>query len=134
MIMRFASVVMAAVLLGPLAAPVLRAQDEPVTAGSGGVSVPKRAKTVSPEYPPAAPQSFPQAARGPAPVVAEVSLDPDGGGAEPKVARGEAPWANALRAALRTWRFAAEAGEATVSFRVRADFVPGERKDPPKVR
>jgi TonB family protein len=218
--MRFASVVMAAVLLGPLAAPVLRAQDEPVTAGSGGVSVPKRAKTVSPEYPPAAQSqgirgivilellidkegkvaearvvrsvpgldeaalaaarqwayevtkvngkpvsvrltvpitfamklpemtrqdgipelrqgiapSFPQDARGPATVVAEVSLDPDGRVAESKVAQGEAPWANALLAALRTWRFAAEAGEATVSFRVQADFVPGERKDPPKVR
>ena len=217
--MRLAFVVTAVILLAPLAAPVLRAQDEPVTAGSGGVAVPKRTKTVQPEYPPAAqaqgirgivilellieegkvaearvvrsvpgldeaalaaarqwtyevtkvnakPVSvrltvpitfamklpemtrqdgipelrqgiappFPSDARGPATVVAEVSLDPDGRVSEAKVAKGDAPWTNALLAALRTWRFAAEAGEATVSFRVQADFVPGERKDPPKVR
>ncbi len=218
--MRLASVVTAAFLLGPLAVPVLRAQDEPVTAGSGGVSVPKRTKSVLPDYPPTAqaqgirgivileliidkegkvaearvvrsvpgldeaalaaarqwtyevtkvnakPVSvrltvpitfamklpemtrqdgipelrqgiappFPSDARGPATVVAEVSLDPDGRVSEAKVAKGEAPWTNALLAALRTWRFAAEAGEATVSFRIQADFIPGERKDPPKVR
>ena len=217
--MRLAFVVTAVILLAPLAAPVLRAQDEPVTAGSGGVAVPKRTKTVQPEYPPAAqaqgirgivilellieegkvaearvvrsvpgldeaalaaarqwtyevtkvnakPVSvrltvpitfamklpemtrqdgipelrqgiappFPSDARGPATVVAEVSLDPDGRVSEAKVAKGDAPWTNALLAALRTWRFAAEAGEATVSFRIQADFIPGERKDPPKVR
>ncbi len=62
-----------------------------------------------------------------------MSLDPEGRVAEAKVTRGEAPWTNALLAALRTWRFPADAGEATVSFRVQADFVPGDRKDPPKV-
>src|SRR2546428_14053405 len=80
--MRFASVVMAAVLLGPLAAPVLRAQDEPVTAGSGGGSAPKRAKTVSPEYPPA-PQ--PQGIRGI--VILELLIDKDGKVAEARVVR-----------------------------------------------
>jgi TonB family protein len=218
--MRLASVVTAAFLLGPLAVPVLPAQDEPVTAGSGGVSVPKRTKSVLPDYPPTAqaqgirgivileliidkegkvaearvirsvpgldeaalaaarqwtyevtkvnakPVSvrltvpitfamklpemtrqdgipelrqgiappFPPDGSGPATVVAEVSLDADGRVSEAKVAKGEAPWTNALLAALRTWRFAAEAGEATVSFRIQADFIPGERKDPPKVR
>src|SRR5437867_1344272 len=218
--MRLASVVTAAFLLGPLAVPVLRAQDEPVTAGSGGVAVPKRTKSVLPDYPPTAQAQgirgivileliidkegkvaearvvrsvpgldeaalaaarqwtyeatkvnakpvrvrltvpitfamklpemtrqdgipelrqgiappFPSDARGPATVVAEVSLDPDGRVSEAKVAKGDAPWTNALLAALRTWRFAAEAGDATVSCRIQADFIPGERKDPPKVR
>ena len=218
--MRLASVVTAVILLAPLAAPVLRAQEEPVTAGSGGVSVPKRTKTVPPEYPPAAqaqgirgivilelvidkegkvaeakvvrsvpgldeaalaaarqwsyeatkvagkpvsvrltvpitfamklpemtrqegiPElrqgiapSFPHDAKGPATVVVEVSLDSEGRVSDAKLTQGEAPWTNALLGALRTWRFAAEAGEATVSFRVQADFVPAERKDPQQVK
>src|SRR3989442_12074616 len=57
---------------------------------------------------------FPADGRGPATVVAEVSLDSDGRVSDAKVAKGEAPWTNALRAALRTWRFAAQAGDAPV--------------------
>ena len=218
--MRLASVVTAVILLAPLAAPLLRAQEEPVTAGSGGVTVPKRTKTVQPEYPPVAqaqgirgivilelvidkegkvaearvvrsvpgldeaalaaarqwvyevtkvagkpvsvrltvpitfamklpemtrqegipelrqgiPPSFPRDAKGPATVVVEVSLDSEGRVSDAKVAKGEAPWTNVLLGALRTWRFAAEPGEATVSFRVQADFVASERKDPPQVK
>jgi len=218
--MRLASAVTAVILLAPLAAPVLRAQEEPVTAGSEGVPVPKRTKTVPPEYPPAAqaqgvrgivileliidkegkvaearvvrsvsglddaalaaarqwsyevtkvagkPVSvrltvpitfamklpdmtrqdgipelrqgiaphFPHDARGAATVVVEVSLDSEGKVSDAKLVQGEAPWANALLGALRTWRFAAEPGEATVSFRVQADFVPAERKDPAQVK
>jgi len=218
--MRLASAVTAVILLAPLAAPVLRAQEEPVTAGSEGIPVPKRTKTVPPEYPPAAqaqgvrgivileliidkegkvaearvvrsvsglddaalaaarqwsyevtkvagkPVSvrltvpitfamklpdmtrqdgipelrqgiappFPHDARGAATVVVEVSLDSEGKVSDAKLVQGEAPWANALLGALRTWRFAAEPGEATVSFRVQADFVPAERKDPAQVK
>ncbi|HSB60309.1 MAG TPA: TonB family protein [Vicinamibacteria bacterium] len=216
--MRRASLV-AALLLAPLAAPALRAQDEPLTAGSPGVPAPKRTKTVAPEYPVEAqaqgirgivileltidkegkvadvkvirsvpgldeaaldaarqwsyavtkvdgkPVSvrvtvpitfamklpemtrqegvpelrqgvsppYPQDAKGPATVVADVTLDSEGRVAEATMVQGEAPWTSALVAALRTWRFAADAPSVTVSFRVQADFLPGERKDPPRV-
>ncbi len=80
--MRLASVVTAALLLGPLAAPVLRAQDEPVTAGSGGVSVPKRTKTVQPEYPP---EAQAQGIRGI--VILELIIDKEGKVAEARVVR-----------------------------------------------
>ena len=213
------SLVAVALLLGPLAAPALRAQEEPLTAGSAGVPAPKRTKTVAPEYPAEAQSQgirgivileltidkegkvgdvkvirsvpgldeaaldaarqwtyqvtkvdgkpvsvrltvpitfamklpemtrqegvpelrqgvsppYPQDARGPATVVADVTLDPEGRVAEATMVQGEAPWTNALMAALRTWRFAADVPNVTVSFRVQADFLPGERKDPPKV-
>jgi hypothetical protein len=47
---RFVPVFAAFLLFGSLA-PTLPAQEEPLTAGSGGVPVPKRSKTVPPEYP-----------------------------------------------------------------------------------
>jgi len=201
------------------ATPRAQDADEPVTAGSGGVPVPKRTRTVAPEYPaeaqaqgirgivilelvidregkvadvkvirsipgldeaaveaaeqwayertkvdgkpvsvrltvpitfamklpemdrqPGVPElrqgvnpPFPEETRHRVTVVAEVTLDADGRVAEAQVVEGEPPWANALLVALRTWRFAAEPPEVTVSFRVRAEFVPGERKDPPRV-
>ncbi|MFI5006855.1 MAG: TonB family protein [Solirubrobacterales bacterium] len=210
---RFVPFIAAFLVLSSLASP-LRAQEEPLTAGSGGVPVPKRSKTVSPEYPAEAqaqgirgivileliidkdgkvidaktvrsvpgldeaaltaarqwtyevtkvdgkPVSvrltvpitfamklpditrqegipelrqgvvppFPQDAKGPATAVAAVTLDGEGRVAEAQVVEGEAPWTNALLAALRTWRFAAESTDVTLSFRVQADFIPGEKK------
>jgi TonB family protein len=209
----------AALLLLPFAAPAVRALDEPLTAGSGGVPVPKRTKTVTPEYPAAAQSqgirgivilqlvidpegkvtqasvvrsvpgldeaalaaarqwtyesvkvdgkpvsvrltvpitfamklpdmsrqegipelrqgatpSFPPGARGPATAAAEVTLDPEGRVGEARITGGEAPWTDAIMAALRTWRFATDGGDATVSFRVQADFIPGEKKEAAKV-
>ena len=215
---RFFPILAAFLLLGSLA-PTLPAQDEPLTAGSGGVSVPKRAKTVPPEYPAEAqaqgirgivileliidkegkvaeartvrsvpgldeaaltaarqwayevtkvdgkPVSvrltvpitfamklpeitrqegipelrqgvippFPPDAKGPATVVVAATLDAEGRVAEAQVVQGESPWTNALMAALRTWRFAIESAEVTLSFRVQADFIPGEKKGPGRV-
>lgn len=210
---RFVPVFAALLLLGSLA-PTLPAQEEPLTAGSGGVPVPKRAKTVPPEYPAEAqaqgirgivilelvidkegkvveartvrsvpgldeaaltaarqwtyevtkvegkPVSvrltvpitfamklpditrqegipelrqgvvppFPPDAKGPSTVVATVTLDGEGRVAEAQVVQGDSPWTNALMAALRTWRFATESADVTLSFRVQADFIPGEKK------
>jgi TonB family protein len=215
---RFLGLFASFLLLGSLPA-TLRAQDEPLTAGSGGVPVPKRANTVKPEYPAEAqaqgirgivilelvidkagkvtdarivrsvpgldeaaltaarqwtyevtkvdgkPVSlrltvpitfamklpditrqegipelrqgvippFPPDAKGPATVVAATTLDAEGRVAEAQVVQGEPPWTNALLAALRTWRFATESAEVTLSFRVQADFIPGEKKGPGRV-
>src|SRR5260221_1283733 len=215
---RFLGLFASLLLLGSLPA-TLRAKDEPLTAGSGGVPVPKRANTVKPEYPAEAqaqgirgivilelvidkegkvvdarivrsvpgldeaaltaarqwtyevtkvdgkPVSlrltvpitfamklpeitrqegipelrqgvvppFPPDAKGPATVVVAATLDAEGRVAEAQVVQGEAPWTNALMAALRTWRFAAESTEATLSFRVQADFIPAEKKGPGRV-
>jgi TonB family protein len=215
---RLVPIVAAFLLFGTLAPP-LSAQDEPLTAGSGGVPVPKRANTVKPEYPAEAqaqgirgivileliidkqgkvaearivrsvpgldeaaltaarqwtyevtkvdgkPVSlrltvpitfamklpeitrqegipelrqgvvppFPPDAKGPATVVVATTLDAEGRVAEAQVVQGESPWTNALMAALRTWRFAVEAAEVTLSFRVQADFIPGEKKGPGRV-
>ena len=215
---RFLGLFASLLLLGSLPA-TLRAKDEPLTAGSGGVPVPKRANTVKPEYPAEAQAQgirgivilelvidkagkvadarivrsvpgldeaaltaarqwlyevtkvdgkpvrvrltvpitfamklpeitrqegipelrqgvvppFPPDARGPATVVVAATLDAEGRVAEAQVVQGEAPWTNALMAALRTWRFAAESTEATLSFRVQADFIPAEKKGPGRV-
>ena len=215
---RFFALFASFLLLGSLP-PTLRAQEEPLTAGSGGVPVPKRANTVKPEYPAEAqaqgirgivilelvidkegkvvdarivrsvpgldeaaltaarqwtyeltkvdgkPVSlrltvpitfamklpditrqegipelrqgvvppFPPDAKGPATVVAATTLDAEGRVAEAQVVQGEPPWTNALLAALRTWRFATESAEVTLSFRVQADFIPGEKKGPGRV-
>jgi TonB family protein len=217
--MRLASLAAALVFAATLAI-AQSTPEEPVTAGTGGVGVPKRAKTVQPVYPPEAqaqgirgivilelvidkegkvgdarvvrsvpgldeaalaavrlwayeptkvdgnpvsvrltvPITFamklpemtrqegipelrqgivppiPAGAKGPATVVAAVTLDPEGRVAEAQVVEGEVPWTNALTTALRTWRFAApESSDSTVSFRVQADFVTGEGKDAPVV-
>lgn len=58
-------------------------------------------------------------------VTAEVTLQPDGRVAEAQIETGESPWSEALLQALRTWRFAIEGGDSVISFRVRADFIPG---------
>ena len=64
---------------------------------------------------------FPIGAKGPAKVVADVTLLPDGTVAEAAIREGDSPWAEAMLQALRTWRFASEAGGA-------ARRVPGARR------
>jgi TonB family protein len=79
---------------------------------------------------PAAPVDSP--ARS-ATVVAEVTLASDGRVADAQVKSGESPWAEALLQALRTWRFSPEGESVSVSFRVRAEFVPAPRGGAPRV-
>src|SRR6266849_5711601 len=98
--MRLASVVTAVILLTPLAAPVLRAQEEPVTAGSGGVAVPKRTKTVPPEYPPVAQA---QGIRGI--VILELVIDKEGKVAEARVVRSVPGLDEAALTAARQWAY-----------------------------
>jgi len=73
---------------------------------------------------------FPPGAKGPAKVVAEVTLLPDGTVAEAAIRDGDSPYAEAMLQTLRTWRFASEAEAPPVAFQVRAEFSPGP---PPKV-
>jgi TonB family protein len=73
---------------------------------------------------------FPIGARGPAKVVADVTLQPDGTVAEAAIREGDSPYAEAILQTLRTWRFASEAEAPPVAFQVRAEFVPGP---PPRV-
>jgi TonB family protein len=75
---------------------------------------------------------YPQGAQGPAKVVAEVRLLPDGSVAEAAVKAGGSPWAEALLQALRTWRFAWE-GEGSISFDVEADFGAAAANATPRV-
>ena len=73
---------------------------------------------------------FPIGAKGPAKVVADVTLLPDGTVAEAAIREGDSPYAEAMLQTLRTWRFASEAEAPPVAFQVRAEFAPGP---PPKV-
>lgn len=68
---------------------------------------------------------FPSGGKGPATVVADVTLQNDGSVAEAAIREGDSPWSEALLQALRTWRFAADPGGAPIGFQVRAQFVPG---------
>jgi TonB family protein len=81
----------------------------------------------------AAPSAPADAPSRSATVTAEVTLAPDGRVADAQVKSGESPWAEALLQALRTWRFAPEGDRVTVSFRVRAEFVPAPRGGAPRV-
>ena len=77
---------------------------------------------------------FPPGLEGPARVVADVLLLPDGSVAEASVRSGESPWAEGLLLALRTWRFASAPEGVEVSFTVEADFVsPARAGQPPRV-
>ena len=87
-----------------------------------------------PEMRQGAAPAFPPGLEGPARVVADLTLQPDGSVAEASVRSGESPWAEALLLALRTWRFAAAPEGTEVGFTVQADFVsPGRPGQPPKV-
>lgn len=77
---------------------------------------------------------FPPGAEGPARVIADVTLLPDGSVAEAIVRSGESPWAEGLLLALRTWRFAGSPEGTEITFTVQADFVSAGRPgQPPKV-
>lgn len=87
-----------------------------------------------PEMRQGAAPGFPPGLDGPARVVADVTLLPDGSIAEASVRSGESPWAEGLLLALRTWRFAAAPEGVEVGFTVEADFVSAARAgQPPKV-
>jgi len=87
-----------------------------------------------PEMRQGAAPGFPPGQDGPARVVADVTLMPDGSVAEAVVRSGESPWAEGLLLALRTWRFAAAADGAEVGFTVEANFIsPARTGQPPKV-
>lgn len=87
-----------------------------------------------PEMRQGAAPAFPPGLEGPARVVADVTLLPDGSVAEASVRSGDSPWAEGLLLALRTWRFAAAPEGTEVGFTVQADFVsPGRPGQPPKV-
>jgi len=66
-------------------------------------------------------------------VVAEVTLDSDGGVADALVTSGDSPWAEALLQALRTWKFAGGEAEAPLAFRVQARFVSGSKQQAGRV-
>jgi TonB family protein len=78
-----------------------------------------------PELRQGATPGFPIGAKGPAKVVADVTLQPDGTVAEAAIREGDSPYAEAMLQTLRTWRFASEAEAPPVAFQVRAEFVPG---------
>jgi TonB family protein len=73
---------------------------------------------------------FPAGQDRAASVVAELTLEPTGQVVEIEIKSGETAFADALLAALRTWRFAPEGNGGTVSFRVEADFVPAKGGSP----
>jgi TonB family protein len=83
-----------------------------------------------PELRQGATPGFPIGTKGPAKVVADVTLLPDGTVAEAAIREGDSPYAEAMLLTLRTWRFASEAEAPPVAFQVRAEFVPGP---PPRV-
>ncbi len=76
---------------------------------------------------------FPEGERGSAEVAAEMTLDADGMVTEIRVTQGEAPWSDMVLRALRTWRFAASADNASISFRVQAAFIPARGRDAQRV-
>lgn len=87
-----------------------------------------------PEMRQGAAPGFPPGMEGPARVVAEVTLQPDGSVAEASVRSGESPWAEGLLQAIRTWRFVVPAPGTEVAFTVEANFVsPGRPGQPPRV-
>ncbi|MFS8068457.1 MAG: TonB family protein [Byssovorax sp.] len=87
-----------------------------------------------PEMRQGAAPGFPPGGEGPARVVADVTLQPDGSVSEAIVRAGESPWAEGLLLAIRTWKFAGSPDGSEVTFTVQADYVsPGRPGQPPKV-
>jgi TonB family protein len=66
--------------------------------------------------------------------MADVTLDPDGRIGLANIIEGDDPWSTSLLQALRTWRFRAPREDASVSFRVEAEFVPGSGREQGSVR
>ena len=77
---------------------------------------------------------FPPGLDGPARVVADVTLMPDGSVGEATVKSGDSPWSEGLLLAMRTWRFAPPPAGTQVAFTVQADFVSAARPgQPPRI-
>ena len=74
--------------------------DEPLTAGTGDVPVPKRVKIVTPDYPP---EAQAQGLRGI--VILEVTVDREGKVVEARVVRSVPPFDDAALAAVRQWQY-----------------------------
>ena len=66
-------------------------------------------------------------------VVAEVTLEGDGRVGTARVVEGVEPWAGALLAALQTWRFSPPPEDASLSFRIEAQFAPARGTEPGRV-
>jgi TonB family protein len=82
-------------------------------------------ETGIPELRQGAVPAFPAGARGPATVVADVTLLPDGTLAEAAIKEGDSPFAEMILQTLRTWRFGSDPDAPPVSFQVRAEFQAG---------
>jgi TonB family protein len=78
--------------------------------------------------------AFPAGAETGGSATAEVTLEPDGRIAAASLVSGEAPWAQALLSALKTWRFAPPPDDSVVSFRVEAEFVKARSGEPNAVQ
>ena len=78
-----------------------------------------------PELRQGAAPAFPVGTKGPAKVMADVTLLADGTVAEAAIREGDSPYAEVMLQVLRTWRFASEPDGPPISFQVLADFVPG---------
>ena len=77
--------------------------------------------------------AFPQGTSDAGHVSAEVTLEGDGRVGTARVVEGNEPWAGALLAALQTWRFSPPPEDASISFRVEAQFAPARGSDPARV-
>ena len=77
---------------------------------------------------------FPQAGGAMGTAAVEVTLEPDGRIADARLVSGEAPWSEALMAALKTWRFSSPPEDAVVSFRVEAEFTRANGANPSAVQ
>jgi TonB family protein len=73
--------------------------------------------------------SFPKDAAAHGTAAAEVSLEADGRIGAARIVEGSEPWAGALLQALQTWRFSPPPEDATLSFRVEAEFDRGRPAD-----
>jgi TonB family protein len=79
-------------------------------------------------FPPLAPD-----AREIATATAEITLGAEGSVEELRIVDGPPAYADALARALRTWRFAPESSDVTVTFQVHAEFNPSAKSPAPKI-
>lgn len=86
-----------------------------------------------PELRQGASPAFPKGAQGGGSVAAELTLEGDGRVGAARIVEGNEPWAGALLAALQTWRFSPPPEDASVSFRVEADFLAARGSEPQRI-
>jgi TonB family protein len=89
--------------------------------------IPELRQGVTPPWPPSG-------SEGGGAATADVTLGPDGRIGVANIVEGGEPWSTSLLRALRTWRFRPPREDASVSFRVQAEFVPGSGRDKGTVR